>query len=262
MKRRDRCRVPLPRFSSLAAACGATGETARPRAAGYVEATEVRVRRKSPAVIELKVDEGERVAAGDVLGAARHADVDLALRRAVPSALRRVAQLRLLQAGARPEDIRQAEAQVAAAHADTRAAEAELARRKRTCSASSSCSRSTPARASSATTPCPPRAGRRARASRPASARARRPKPGALRAGRAPRRSPRPARASRRSTRRSRRCRRPSPTQCSRRPSPASSPSRLVDPASWSPPARRSSSSSISIARGRTSTSKSRWCRR
>jgi HlyD family secretion protein len=40
------------------------------------------------------------------------------------------AQLRLLRAGARPEDISQAEAQVAAASADQRAAEAELAAAK------------------------------------------------------------------------------------------------------------------------------------
>ena len=111
-----------------AAACGNGGETARPRASGYVEATEVRV---APEVggrlIELKVDEGARVAVGDVIGRLETADAQLALRRAEADRDQVLAQLRLAQAGARPQEIRRAQAQVDSAKADTRAAEAELA---------------------------------------------------------------------------------------------------------------------------------------
>ena len=112
----------------VAAACGRNGETARPRASGYVEATEVRV---APEVggrlIELKVDEGTRVAVGDIIGRLETADAELALRRAEADRDQVLAQLRLAQAGARPQEIRRAQAQVDSAKADTRAAEAELA---------------------------------------------------------------------------------------------------------------------------------------
>jgi HlyD family secretion protein len=98
------------------------------RASGYVEATEVRV---SPEVggrvTELSVDEGKRVAVGDPIAKLSTTDTELAMRRAQAERDQAVAQLRLLQAGARPEDIRQAGAEVDSANADVRAAEAELA---------------------------------------------------------------------------------------------------------------------------------------
>jgi len=57
-------------------------------------------------------------------------DTDLATDRAMAERAQADAQLRLLRAGSRPEDISQAEAQVAAATADRRAAESELAAAK------------------------------------------------------------------------------------------------------------------------------------
>jgi len=120
-------------LATCAAALAPTGCREKPptdhiRVSGYVEATEVRV---SPEVggrlIDLKVAEGDRVRAGDVIAQLDTADIALALRRAAAERLGADAQLRLLIAGARDEDIRQAEAQLAAAEADLAASKQELA---------------------------------------------------------------------------------------------------------------------------------------
>jgi HlyD family secretion protein len=71
--------------------------------------------------------EGARVTAGDVLVRLSTTETTLALERARAERAQADAMLRLLQAGARPEDVRQAEAHLAAAQGDARAAEAELA---------------------------------------------------------------------------------------------------------------------------------------
>ena len=117
-------------LASLASlgACRHQAPADRVRASGYVEATDVQV---APEVggrlIELKVDEGDRVQVGEVLARLDTTDTELALRRARAERDQADAQLRLLLAGSRVEDIRQAEAQVAAAEADLLAARAELA---------------------------------------------------------------------------------------------------------------------------------------
>jgi HlyD family secretion protein len=107
--------------------CRNGGAQAAPRASGYVEATEVRV---SPEVggrvIELKVDEGDRVEVGALIARLSTTDAELNIRRAAAERDQAMAQLRLLEAGARPEDIRQAEAQLDSAQADMRATAAEL----------------------------------------------------------------------------------------------------------------------------------------
>jgi HlyD family secretion protein len=109
------------------AACRQKPPADRVRVSGYVEATEVRV---APEVggrlIDLKVAEGDRVKAGDVIAQLDTADIALALQRAAAERLGADAQLRLLLAGARQEDIRQAEAQRAAAEADVSGARQEL----------------------------------------------------------------------------------------------------------------------------------------
>src|SRR5207253_8242875 len=98
-----------------------------PRASGYVEATETKVASKVPGRIEkVNVTEGQRVAAGDVLVTIATTDVDLAVRQARAEREQAAAQLQLLQAGARREDIRQAEAEVAAAESERAVAAAEL----------------------------------------------------------------------------------------------------------------------------------------
>jgi len=64
---------------------------------------------------------------GDVIARLDVRDVELALQRAQADRAAADAQLRLLQAGSRPEDIRQAEAQAMAAASDVTAAETDLA---------------------------------------------------------------------------------------------------------------------------------------
>jgi HlyD family secretion protein len=117
-------------------ACRAQAPADRVRASGNVEATDVDV---APEVggrlLELKVDEGDRVQVGDLIARLDTTSVDLALRRARAERAQADAQLRLLLAGSRIEDIRQAEAQaasadteVAASHADLKSADADLER--------------------------------------------------------------------------------------------------------------------------------------
>ena len=112
----------------LVGGCAHKPPADRVRASGQIEATDVQV---APAVggalLELRVAEGDRVTAGDVIAQLDTADARLALARVKAEQDQAQAQLRLLLAGARVEDIRQAEAQAAAADAEARAAEAELA---------------------------------------------------------------------------------------------------------------------------------------
>ncbi len=71
--------------------------------------------------------EGARVEAGAVLARVATTDIDFAVSRVRAERAQAAAQLALLVAGSRPEDVRQAEAQSAAAASDMRAAEADLA---------------------------------------------------------------------------------------------------------------------------------------
>jgi membrane fusion protein YbhG len=112
----------------LVPACGRKPPADRVRASGQVEATDVRVAAQvAGRVLELRVAEGDAVRAGDLIARLDTADAELAMRRAQAENAQADAQLRLLLAGARAEDIRQAEAQAASADADARAAEADLA---------------------------------------------------------------------------------------------------------------------------------------
>ncbi|MGE5836036.1 MAG: HlyD family secretion protein [Acidobacteriota bacterium] len=109
-------------------ACRREQPAGPPRASGYVEATDVRVAAKLAGRIEkVNVVEGARVKAGDVVVTLATTDVVLAMSRVRAERDQAVANLRLLQAGSRPEDIHQLEAQSAAAVADRQAADAELA---------------------------------------------------------------------------------------------------------------------------------------
>ena len=113
----------------LAAATGCNKKAALSptSASGYIEATDVRVAAKVAGRVEsVAVSEGQRVTAGQVLVTLATTDTDLAIARANADRAQAVAQLRLLQAGSRIEDIRGAEAQAAAAESDRRAADAEL----------------------------------------------------------------------------------------------------------------------------------------
>jgi HlyD family secretion protein len=111
----------------LASACHRSPSANEGRVSGYVEATEVRVAAEvGGRLLEVKVAEGDRVTAGDVVARIDTADVELAIRRAEADRAQAQAQLALLRAGSRQEDIRQASAQLESAQADVRAAQAEL----------------------------------------------------------------------------------------------------------------------------------------
>lgn len=123
MKRFAICLLPL----LAATACHRGAPEGPPRASGYVEATEVRVAPEvGGRIVELTVDEGDRVEAGAVLARLDTTDTELSKTRAQADRDQALAQLRLLQAGSRAEDIRQARAQADSAQADVAAAEAEL----------------------------------------------------------------------------------------------------------------------------------------
>jgi HlyD family secretion protein len=120
-------------FAIAAVAFGASGcrrgaEDTRPRATGYVEATEVRVAAEvGGRVLEMRVAEGDHVSAGDLIARIDTADAKLAERRLQAERDQADAQLRLLLAGARTEDVRQARAQAESADAEVRAAVSEQA---------------------------------------------------------------------------------------------------------------------------------------
>jgi HlyD family secretion protein len=112
----------------LAGACAPKPPADRVRASGQIEVTDVRVSSQvGGRLLERRVAEGDRVSAGDLIARLDTADATLALARAQTDRDQAEAQLRLLLAGARQEDIRQADAQVAAADSDVRAAEVETA---------------------------------------------------------------------------------------------------------------------------------------
>jgi HlyD family secretion protein len=97
------------------------------RVSGHVEATEVHVAAEvGGRILELRVREGDRMNSGDVVATLDTRDTDLQIQRGRADRATAVAQLRLLEAGARVEDIRQADAQVDAAEADVTAIQAEV----------------------------------------------------------------------------------------------------------------------------------------
>ena len=110
-----------------AAACAQKADPNALRVSGHVEATEVRLAPEMGGrVLSLDVKEGDRVAAGARILTIDATDLQLAIARAKTEQASAEAQLRLVRMAARPEDVRQAEAQVEAAKADVPAAKAEL----------------------------------------------------------------------------------------------------------------------------------------
>jgi multidrug resistance efflux pump len=102
------------------------------RVSGQVDATELQIAPEvGGRIVEMSIAEGDRVKQGDVVARLDTRDIDLALQRTQAERSQADAQLRLLQAGARREDVRQAEAQVGAASAEVAAAETDLASAER-----------------------------------------------------------------------------------------------------------------------------------
>lgn len=111
----------------LAVACANEAPDNTLRVSGHVEATEVHVASEvGGRILELRVAEGDRLNRGDVVARLDTRDTELQIQRARAERATAVAQLRLLEAGSRVEDIRQAEAQVDAAEADAMAIQADL----------------------------------------------------------------------------------------------------------------------------------------
>ncbi len=123
-----RARIFLAAAVACACACAPMPPADHVRVSGQVEATEVQVAAQvGGRLLELRVAEGDRLKAGDVVARLDAADAQLAMARARADREQADAQLRLLLAGARVEDIRQAEAQLATTETEVRAADAELA---------------------------------------------------------------------------------------------------------------------------------------
>jgi len=119
--------VLLTGLGVTAARCRNQANADSSRATGYVEATEVRVAPEvGGRILEIAVREGDRLAAGALIARLDVTDTDIALRRAQAERDQAAAQLRLLQAGARAEDVRQARAQMDSAQADVAATDAEV----------------------------------------------------------------------------------------------------------------------------------------
>ena len=111
-----------------AAGCQEAPPATGARVSGQVDATEVQIAPEvGGRIVDMAIAEGDRVKQGQVIARLDTRDIELALRRARAERLQADAELRLLQAGARAEDVRQAEAQAAAAAADVQAAQADLA---------------------------------------------------------------------------------------------------------------------------------------
>ena len=121
-------RVILPLLIGVLAGCAEPPPANELRASGHVEARDVRVAPEvGGRIIELNAKEGDRVTAGAIILRIDPREVELALRRAQADHSQAEAQLRLLQAGSRREDIRQSEAQTQAVRDQLSAARAELA---------------------------------------------------------------------------------------------------------------------------------------
>ena len=117
----------LALITVFAAACTKDVPQDRIRASGHVEATETRLAPEAGGrILTLLVKEGDRVKPGDTIVTLDTQDVQLAIDRAKAERAAADAQLRLIQAGARSEDIRQAEAQADTARSEVAGAKQEL----------------------------------------------------------------------------------------------------------------------------------------
>jgi HlyD family secretion protein len=112
-----------------AIACGSRNDNGRIHASGHIEATEVRLAAKvGGRLLEAPLYEGDSVAAGDVVAQLETVDFEHQLAAARAESEAADAQLRLLLAGSRAEDLRRTEDYLAQAQAELDAAERDVAR--------------------------------------------------------------------------------------------------------------------------------------
>jgi HlyD family secretion protein len=113
----------------LLAACGGDPANGRFRASGHVEATEIRLAATvGGRLLEAPFEEGEHVTAGALVARLDTATAEHALAQARATVEAADAQLRLLLAGTRAEDLKRAEENLARAQAELDAALRDLAR--------------------------------------------------------------------------------------------------------------------------------------
>jgi len=113
----------------IAAGCSKTVDNGTIHASGHIEATEVRLAAKiGGRLLEAPLQEGDTVAAGDLVARIETIDAEHQLAQARANAEAADAQLRLLLAGTRAEDLRRAEDQLAQAQAELDAARRDLDR--------------------------------------------------------------------------------------------------------------------------------------
>lgn len=111
----------------MSVACDKEAPTDRIRVSGHVEATETRLAAEAGGrILTLTVKEGDRVEQGQTILTLDTRDTELQINRAKAEQVAAEAQLKLVQAGARVEDIRQAQSQVETARAEVAAARVEL----------------------------------------------------------------------------------------------------------------------------------------
>jgi HlyD family secretion protein len=121
--------LALVTVAFAAVACGNRGDRAAIHASGHVEATEVRLAAKvGGRLVELPLQEGAAVRAGDLVARFDTADAEHELARARAELDAAGARLALLLAGSREEDVRQAREELARAEAELAAASRDLER--------------------------------------------------------------------------------------------------------------------------------------
>ena len=122
-------RVLLPLLALVLSGCNGDRNSKVIHASGHVEATEVRLAAKvGGRLLELPLREGDRVKAGQLVARLDTTDAENDLARARAELASADAQLRLLVAGSRKEDIRQASEQLAGSQAELDAATRDLVR--------------------------------------------------------------------------------------------------------------------------------------
>lgn len=113
----------------LTIGCNKQIETGAIRASGHIEATEIRLAAKvGGRLLEAPFEEGNTITAGELVARLETIDAEHQLAQARANAESADAQLRLLLAGSRAEDLRRAEDQMAQAQAELDAARRDLDR--------------------------------------------------------------------------------------------------------------------------------------
>ncbi|MCW8985607.1 MAG: biotin/lipoyl-binding protein, partial [Thermoanaerobaculales bacterium] len=129
MKRVTLALTLISAFAALTIGCGRSVDSATIRASGHIEATEIRLAAKvGGRLLEAPLEEGDTVAAGELVARLETVDAEHQLAQARANAEAADAQLRLLLAGSRAEDLRRAEDQMAQAQAELDAARRDLDR--------------------------------------------------------------------------------------------------------------------------------------